>query len=107
MTAPRQMTALFAVIQLTGITCSWIWQVLPSNIGMLLWYVALILLLPGNLLAAWITESLFWQGPLSLVDLAIVSNVLTVAFNAMAWLLLVKVGIGIRDSIRGSRASKD
>ncbi len=51
---------------------------------------ALILLFPGNFLGGWLVEKLFWQGPLSLVGIGLLSAVAAVAINAILGFVFAK-----------------
>ena len=86
----RWIIVFFSVVQLLGITCSWLWEHPPSAASSFLWGTGLIALFPGNLLGALIVEKLFWQSHLSLTGMGMISTVLSVAINATIWLVVVK-----------------
>lgn len=85
----RRIIAVFLTVQLVGISCSWLWQHVSSAISSLGWGVALVTLLPGNFLSAWIVENLFWQSALSLLSMGIASTFLLFTINAIFWLATV------------------
>ena len=96
MASRNRAAVVFIVSQLVGIALSALWQQFPADIGMALWCAALILLVPGNFLAAWIVEKALWQRGLSLTSLWVLSSILLFAFNALVWFLLMKAFRHIR-----------
>jgi hypothetical protein len=96
MTSRNRVAMVFIVLQLVGIALSALWQKFPADIGMALWCAALILLIPGNFLAAWIVEKALWQRGLSLTVLWVLSSALLFAFNALLWFMLMKAFRHIR-----------
>jgi hypothetical protein len=81
---------VFLIVQTIGLACLGLWQHFPSSLGMVMWGTAMILLFPGNFLGGWLVEKLFWQGPLSLVGIGLLSAVAAVAINAILWFVVVK-----------------
>jgi hypothetical protein len=102
MTSRNRVATVFVVLQLVGITLSALWQQFPADIGMAFWCAALILLIPGNFLAAWIVEKALWQRGLSLTGLWALSSVLLFAFNALLWFMLIKAFGHIRARLLSS-----
>jgi hypothetical protein len=90
MTSRTWATTIFVLVQSIGIACAWLWHHVPADIGVALWGVALVLLIPGNFLASWIVESSFWRSGLSLTSMGILSTLLLFAINALLWFALVK-----------------
>jgi hypothetical protein len=90
MTLRRSIIVAFSVVQSVGIVCSWLWEHPPSAASSLMWGAALITLFPGNLLGAWLVETLFWQSQLSLMAMGIISTVFSLVINAAVWLVVVK-----------------
>lgn len=90
MTARNPIIVVFVVIQLTGIICSWLCWKVPSGIGVPMWAVGFVILMPGNLLGSWITQSLFWQTGLSLPSMGAISTVLALGINAAVWFAVVR-----------------
>ena len=87
----RIVLIVFLVVQFVGLACLALWQHVPSAVGMGMWGTALILMFPGNFLGGWLIEKLFWQGPLSLTGIGILSAVAAVVINAILWFVVVKV----------------
>ncbi len=81
--------SIFVIVQFVGLACMGVWQHVPSSVGMVMWGTALIVMFPGNFLGGWLIEKLFWQGPLSLTDIGLLSAVAAVAINAILWSLVV------------------
>lgn len=82
----------FLIVQLIGVACSWNWQQqASSSVSVALWSVALVLLFPGNFLAAWITETLFWKTGLSLFGMGLLTSLLLVLINGLLWFSVAKV----------------
>ncbi|WP_457849366.1 hypothetical protein, partial [Staphylococcus aureus] len=52
--------------------------------------MALVMLLPGNFLAAWLIERMFWNGGLSLSSMGALSTLLLLPTNAVFWWVLMK-----------------
>jgi hypothetical protein len=87
----RRWIVIFSVVQLVGMASSWFWQHPYSAASSFLWGVSLFTLLPGNLLASWAVESLFWQSHLTLGGMSVISAVLCVAINAVVWFGVVAI----------------
>lgn len=86
----RTSLYLFLIVQVIGTVCSWIWQFVPSVIGVPLWGTALVLLVPGNFLGEWIVEKIFWHSRLSLPSMSIIATIVTFAINAAVWFGVAK-----------------
>jgi uncharacterized membrane protein YjjB (DUF3815 family) len=84
----RRWTILFACVQLTGLVSICIWHLAKAP-GLFFWDAAFITLLPGNLLAERLIERLLWNTGLSLRAMSIIEIPLLVAFNAMAWFVVI------------------
>lgn len=95
MRARRRIILLFALLQAVGVTCSWLCPEVPSRIGMPMLVVGVFVLMPGNLLGSWVTESLLWNAGLSLVRLEVVSTLLALVANAAAWTAVVKIASAV------------
>jgi hypothetical protein len=87
----RKGWIVFVIVQLVGIACMALWQRFPSALGVAMWGTAMFLMFPGNFLGGWLIEKLFWQGPLSLVGIGVLSVVAAVVINAILWFVVVKV----------------
>lgn len=101
----RTWTIIFAMVQSIGIACSWLWQHAPADIGVALWGTTLVLLIPGNFLASWMVERLFWRSGLSLASLGILSTLLLFTINALLWFALAKAFRHIRARLSTSAPS--
>ena len=86
----RKAWVVFLIVQLVGIACMGLWQRFPSVLGVGMWGTALILMFPGNFLGGWLIEKLFWQGPLSLTGIGLLSAAATVVINGILWFIVVK-----------------
>jgi uncharacterized membrane protein YjjB (DUF3815 family) len=75
-------------VQLTGLVSICIWHLAKAP-GLFFWDAAFITLLPGNLLAERLIERLLWNTGLSLRAMSIIEIPLLVAFNAMAWFVVI------------------
>ena len=91
MAARYRDISVFVLVQAIGLAASWIWQHASGDLSVALWSVALVLLIPGNFLAAWVVESSLWHSGLSLMGMGILSTVLLVAINALVWIAFVKM----------------
>jgi len=85
-----RLVVCFAVVQVVGMVCAWL-QHPPSAASSLLWGTGFVLLFPGDLLSAWITEKLFWQSRLPLAGMTAITAVLMLVINAVVWFLVAKV----------------
>jgi fucose permease len=98
---------LFLAVQVIGAICSWLWQFVPSVIGVPLWGTALVLLVPGNFLGEWIVEKLLWHSSLSLLSMSILVTIVAFAINSAVWFAVVRViGAVIANRKRLSSATK-
>ena len=102
----RTVVIAFAVVQTVGLACLALWPHVPSTVGLPIWGTALIVLCPGNFLGGWMVEKLFWQGPLSLTGIGILSSVAAVTINAVLWFVVVKVFRLIFGRCSGASASR-
>ncbi len=93
---------LFVAVQVIGVACSWLWQFVPSAIGVPLWGTALVVLVPGNFLGEWVVERLLWRSGVSLVGMSVISTVLAVAINAVVWYAVVKAICSVAGRLRKS-----
>lgn len=82
--------SVFLIVQFVGLACMGLWQHVPSSLGMVMWGTALIVMFPGNFLGGWLIEKLFWQGPLSLTGIGLLSAVAAVVINGILWFVVVK-----------------
>jgi len=85
-----------------------LWERVLPAIGVPMWGTALILLFPGNFLAGWLIQSLFWQRGLSLTVIGLLSLVAALAINTILWLSVTKAvrAIHRRLFIRGAEPSR-
>lgn len=90
MSSRNRATSVFAVLQWVGMALSWLWQHVSSEAGMVLWWAALILLIPGNFLASWIVEKSLWHSGFSLTSMGVLSAVLLFVFNVLLWFILMR-----------------
>lgn len=90
MSVRRATVWAFSAAQLIGVACSWLWQHVPDDMGMPMWGVALILLVPGSLLSPWIVELLVWRTGLSLTTIGILSTLLLLIINAAVWFAVTR-----------------
>jgi hypothetical protein len=62
------------------------WELLQqSRFGPILWAIAFLIEMPGNLLAWSITEGPLWMTGLTLRELGLIATALTVIFSALIW----------------------
>jgi hypothetical protein len=99
MRSRNRATSVFVVLQLVGIALSWLWQHVSAEAGMVLWWAALILLIPGNFLASWIVEKSLWHSVFSLTSMWVLSAILLFVFNVLLWFILMRVFGYIRDRL--------
>jgi hypothetical protein len=71
-----RIITLFLLVQSIGIACSWLWQHVPADAGVPLWGTGMLLLIPGDFIAAWMVEKSFWRSGLSLASMGILSTLL-------------------------------
>jgi hypothetical protein len=87
----RTVVLIFAATQVVGTVCSWLWQHVDSTIGVPMWGVALVLLVPGNFIGSWVSESLLWRSGLSLPAMGVVSTLLALLINAIVWYAVIRL----------------
>ena len=87
----RPLIWLFTLLQSIGVACIWSAQHVPSTLGVQMWAVTLIVLFPGNFLASWVVESLFWRTGLSTVAMGVMESGLLVIINGVIWFALAKM----------------
>jgi hypothetical protein len=85
----RRWVLAFVGIQLIGVACMFLWQLLHGGAA-LIWAVALIALFPGNLLSAMLIEKLLWNSHLSSAAMLVAELPITVMINAALWLFVVR-----------------
>jgi hypothetical protein len=87
----RLLTWLFVLSQSVGVACIWSAKHVPSTLGVPMWAVTLIVLFPGNVLASWVVESVFWRSGLSTVAMGVMESGLLVIINGTIWLAMAKI----------------
>lgn len=86
----RVVLIAFVIVQCFGLACMALWQHIASALGIAMWGTAMILMFPGNFLGGWLVEKLFWQGPLSLVGIGLLSALAALAINGVIWFAVAK-----------------
>ncbi len=87
----RTVALIFVAVQVVGTACSWLWQYVDSSIGVPMWGTALVLLVPGNFIGSWVSESLLWRSGLSLPAMGVISTLLTLLINAIVWYTVIRL----------------
>jgi hypothetical protein len=97
----RRGWLIFLAVQVVGEICAWTAGHLLSALGPALWLMGSLLLLPGDLTAAFVVEKLLWKSELTMTQLTVLQVPVGLAINAAVWLLCVK----LYKSVRGRRSS--
>jgi hypothetical protein len=84
---PRMLILIFCAAQLLGELCYFLFVGMGSTV---MWNISLILLMPGNMTASFLVESLAW-GHLSLPQMMYLSIPLEIIINFCAWFLVYRM----------------
>ena len=87
----RLAWAIFLGVQVTGEVCSWTARHFLSAIGPTLWLIGSVLLLPGDMGAAFLVDKVLWHSRLTTAQMTMLQVPLELAINAVVWLLCVKL----------------
>ncbi len=87
----RRGWLIFLAVQAVGEVCAWTAGHFLSALGPALWVVGSVLLLPGDLVGAFIVEKLLWKSGLTMTQLTVLQVPVGLAINAVVWLLCAKL----------------
>lgn len=82
---------IFFGVQVAGEVCSWTARHFLSAIGPALWLIGSVLLLPGDMVAAFLVDKVLWHSRLTVTQMTMLQVPLELAINAVVWLLCVKL----------------
>jgi hypothetical protein len=87
----RKAWVAFVLVQLFGDLGPWAGLRMKSSLGPALWVAGIVVMMPGRLLALFITESKpLWNAPLTPVQMTAVFVVIETAANVCFWLLCAR-----------------
>src|ERR1700678_3831108 len=86
----RKAWIAFAVVQLFGELGPWVGLRMKSSLGPTLWVTGMIIMMPGRLLALFVTEKLLWNTGLTPVMTTILILIIEIPTNLLVWLLCVR-----------------
>ena len=88
----KHITAIsFFAVQVIGLTCTLLWQHVPSSMGMAMWGTSTYLALPRKLPRQFRgCRAIVLEKPCSTVGLDLLTIVAVVAANAILWFVVVK-----------------
>ena len=87
----RLAWTIFLGVQVAGEACSWTARHFLSAIGPTLWLIGSVLLLPGNMAAAFLVDKVLWHSGLTMTQMTMLQVPLELAINAIVWLLCAKL----------------
>lgn len=88
----RKAWIVFVVVQLFGELGPWGGLHMKSALGPALWVIGIVIMMPGRLLALFLTESKpLWNSGLTPVQTTAVFVVIEVSCNLLAWLLCARL----------------
>lgn len=87
----RKAWIVFIVVQLFGELGPWAGLHLKSSLGPALWLTGVVVMMPGRLLALFITEKVLWGVRLTPPQMTAVVVVIEVATNLLVWLLCARL----------------
>jgi hypothetical protein len=87
----RKAWVVFVVVQVFGEVGPWAGLHMKSAVGPALWVAGMVLMMPGRLLALFITEKLLWGVRITPAQMTAVFVVIEVAANLLVWLLCAKL----------------
>jgi hypothetical protein len=92
----RKAWSIFLGVQTIGEICAWAAGHFLSQVGPVLWIGGTILLLPGNMVGAWVVEKLLWTSGVTIPRMMILEVPVEVAINAAVWLGCAALYIRLR-----------
>ena len=87
----RRGWLIFVVVQTVGVVCAWTAGHFLSALGPNLWVTGFVLLLPGNLVGAFILEKLLWMSGVTTFQLNLLCVPVELAINAGVWLACARL----------------
>lgn len=83
----RKTWIAFVVVQFFGELGPWAGLRMKSALGPALWVVGIVVMMPGRLLALFLTEKVMWNVRLTPSEMTTVFVVIEIAANVCFWLL--------------------
>jgi len=83
----RKGWIVFVVVQAFGELGPWAGLHMTSALGPALWFTGIVIMMPGRLLALFLTENLLWNVRLTPPQMTAVFVVIEVAANLLVWLV--------------------
>lgn len=96
----RKAWVAFAAVQLFGELGPWAGLRMKSALGPALWVTGMVAMMPGRLLALWLTEKVLWGAPLTPVQMTTVFVAIEVPANLLFWFLCARVIRSLRRRLR-------
>jgi len=87
----RKTWIVFVVVQLFGELGPWAGLHMKSALGPALWFTGIVVMMPGRLLALFVTEKVLWNVRLTPSQMTAVFVVIEVAANLLVWLLCARL----------------
>lgn len=82
---------IFLGVQVAGEVCSWTARHFLSALGPTLWLIGSVLLLPGDIGAAFLVDKMLWHSGLTMSEMTILQVPLELAINAAVWVLCARL----------------
>ena len=101
----RKAWIVFAVVQLFGELGPWAGVRMKSSIGPALWVAGMVVMMPGRLLALFITEKLLWNVGLTPLMTTLLIVLIEVPTNLLVWLLCARWFRSLRQRRAGKSSS--
>jgi hypothetical protein len=86
----------FVVTQLFGELGPWMGLRMKSSLGPALWFVGIVVMMPGRLLGLLVTEKFLWDAGLTPPQFTAVFVVIEVSANLAVWLLCARLFRALR-----------
>lgn len=86
----RKAWMAFVVVQVFGELGPWAGLRMKSSLGPALWVTGMVVMMPGRLLALFVTEKLLWNVGLTPVMTTVVILLIEIPTNLLVWLLCAR-----------------
>lgn len=92
----RKAWIIFVAVQLFGELGPWAGLRMKSSLGPALWVTGMVVMMPGRLLALFVTEKLLWNVGLGPHGTTLLVILIEVATNLAVWLLCARLFRSLR-----------
>lgn len=101
----RKAWIAFVIVQFFGELGPWVGLHLKSSLGPALWVAGFVVMMPGRLLALFITEKVLWGVRLTPSEMTVVFVFVEVVANLLVWLLCARLLRSLRQRRTGKAIS--